>query len=102
MARFVVDGEMRLRRASSWPLATFVINVFGSFLLGCLTGAELHPTFVAFAATGLCGGFTTFSTASVETLTMLRRRRGLPALAYASGSAGVCVLAVAAGAALTG
>lgn len=96
--RLIVDGEIGLRTRRAWPLATFAINVSGSLVLGALTGADVFPALSAFAVTGVCGGFTTFSTASVETLTMLRARRPTAAITYAIGSALVCVGAVALGA----
>lgn len=73
VSRFVVDAEIRHRVRGSFPVGTFVINVLGSLLLGILTGAATHhaawlsPTAKAALGTGFCGGFTTFSTASVET-----------------------------------
>lgn len=94
--RFVVDGEMKSRQVRTWPHSTFVINVAGSFVLGALTAHPRPSWLTALVVTGLCGGFTTFSTASVETLTLLRDRRPTAALAYAAGSVIVCVLAVAA------
>ena len=48
----------------------------------------------ALVVTGVCGGFTTFSTASVETLTLLRARRAATALGYAVGSVVVCVAVI--------
>jgi CrcB protein len=74
VSRFVVDAEVRRRVRGFFPVGTFVINVLGSFLLGVLTGALTHhaawlsPTAKAALGTGFCGGFTTFSTASVETV----------------------------------
>ncbi|MFC6706334.1 fluoride efflux transporter FluC [Flexivirga alba] len=73
VSRFALDAEVRHRVRGSFPVGTFVINVLGSFLLGVLTGAATHhagwlsPTAKAGLGTGFCGGFTTFSTASVET-----------------------------------
>ncbi len=73
VSRFVLDAEVRHRVRGSFPVGTFVINVLGSFLLGVLTAAATHhagwlsPTAKAALGTGFCGGFTTFSTASVET-----------------------------------
>lgn len=88
--RFVADGEVKRRRAASWPLGTFLINVVGSFVLGALLGARLPSWSTALLATGICGGFTTFSTASVEAVTLLRGRRTAAALCYATGTLLAC------------
>ena len=98
-ARFAVDGLARSRRASPFPWATVAINVTGSLLLGFVTGLVLFdgaPTLVrTVIGTGLCGGYTTFSTASVETVRLVQQRR----YGYAMGNAaGTLLLTVAAGA----
>ncbi|NHN54779.1 fluoride efflux transporter CrcB [Calidifontibacter sp. DB0510] len=73
VARFVFDSLVNRHRRGPIPWGTVMINVIGSFLLGLLTGALTHqmpgasPTVKAILGTGFCGGFTTFSTASVET-----------------------------------
>lgn len=70
VVRFVVDGVVARHNRLSMPLGTFVINVTGSFLLGVLTGLVLaHPGLgevKTVLGTGFAGGYTTFSTASVE------------------------------------
>jgi CrcB protein len=72
--RFAVDGTIARRHRLPFPLGTLVINVTGSLLLGLLTGWMLHHPGAAVAedlrtvlGVGFCGGYTTFSTASVET-----------------------------------
>ncbi len=72
-ARFVVDGLVARRRAL---LGTLVVNVTGSFLLGLVTGLVaghrgLDDLALA-VGTGLLGGYTTFSAASVETVNLAR------------------------------
>lgn len=97
--RFVLDGAIRSRVALAYPLATTVINVSGSFVLGLLTGlgqtAGLPHDWVLILGGGLMGGYTTFSTASVETVRLVEQRRWL--LAFANG-VGMLVLAIAAAA----
>jgi len=70
--RFVVDGLVRGRWSQVFPLATVLINVSGSALLGLLAGASAYHSLPAttylVAAAGFCGGYTTFSTAMVETV----------------------------------
>lgn len=104
VARFVVDGVIKTRCASSFPWATFTINVTGSLLLGVLAGLVIHhgaPTELqTILGTGFCGGYTTFSTASVETVRLAQTRRRWLAAANAVGSVVVSVAACAAGLAL--
>lgn len=76
----------------TFPWGTFVINVSGSALLGFLAAACLghaDPTrrvWYVLLGTGFCGGFTTFSTFSVEALDLIREERTGAALAYVMGS----------------
>lgn len=74
-------------KLGSFPWATFGINVAGSLLLGVLfIVAKDRPTLLALLGAGFCGGFTTFSTFSLETLAMLQSGRWIEAAAYAQGS----------------
>lgn len=76
--RFGVDGAVRARLRSTFPWATVLINVGGSLLLGVLTGIALfHHTggdARTVVGTGLCGGYTTFSTAMFESVRLLQQR----------------------------
>jgi CrcB protein len=71
---------------ATFPLATLLVNVTGSFLLGFLSRLFDAPDsnqLVRLAlTTGLCGGFTTFSTFSAETLLLLQQGRTGRAVAY--------------------
>jgi CrcB protein len=77
--RFVLDGLIRARVRSTYPVATTVINLSGSLLLGLLTGLAtsqlLPPQWQLVVGTGLLGGYTTFSTASFETVRLLEDHR---------------------------
>ena len=96
--RLLLDGAVKAR-VSSFPLGTLVINVSGSLVLGILTGAgqagALALPTVAVLGTGMMGGYTTFSTASVETVQLLRS--GKPRLAVLNGL-GMLVVSVGAAA----
>lgn len=82
--RLVVDGAVRSRVRTTLPVGTLLINVAGSLLLGLITGLTLAlwlpETWHVVLGGGLMGGFTTFSTASYETVRLAQDRRSLPAL----------------------
>ena len=80
-----------------FPLGTFAVNAAGSLLIGVVLGAELPPPAVRLLAVGFCGGFTTFSTFSADTLRLLRAGNYGPAAAYAALSIAVCLACTAAG-----
>ena len=77
--RLILDGLIRTRIGSSYPVGTTLINVTGSFLLGVVTGlaaSQLIPHECQLVVgTGLLGGYTTFSTASFETVRLIEDRR---------------------------
>jgi CrcB protein len=94
--RFGVDGAVRSAVGARWPWGTALINVSGSLLLGLLTGLGtrgLPSDVVTVLGTGLLGGWTTFSTASVETVRLLQQGRTAASLGYGLG---VLVLSIAA------
>jgi CrcB protein len=73
--------------AKQFPWATFGINVVGSFVLGVLVVAcHNRPGWRALLGVGVCGGFTTFSTFSVETLGLMEEQRYAAAAGYVLGS----------------
>ena len=81
-----------------FPWATLLINASGSLLIGILA-ARLAPQspWRALLMTGVCGGFTTFSTFSLETFLLLQAGFFHRAIAYACLSAVSCIAAAAAG-----
>ncbi|MBA8792877.1 CrcB protein [Friedmanniella endophytica] len=95
--RFFVDGAINRGREFRLPVGTLAINITGSFLLGVVTGVASHlgATPVAVLGTGLMGGYTTFSTASLETVRLARTGR---TTAAAMNGLGMLVLSVAAAA----
>lgn len=112
VARFSFDAALqpllkRLQRPGShgFPWATLLINVSGSLVLGALAAlaglaggaATLPPEWFAVLGTGFLGGYTTFSTASVDAARLLAARRWSAALGYAGGTVVLSTLAAAAG-----
>ena len=86
---------------AAFPVSTFLINVSGSLLIGYLAGVwasgdALSPRSCRwhFWITGLCGGYTTFSTFSWQVLDLIRAGQGTLAGAYAAGSIAFGMLAV--------
>ena len=72
--RYLVDRFVQGRTKWVFPLGTFVINVSGSLLLGIISGLALYHAFpgtpTAILGSGFCGGYTTFSTFTYETLAL--------------------------------
>ncbi len=87
--RFVVDGAVKARIRGSYPVGTTVINVSGSLLLGLITGLALTHLLAddwrLVLGGGFLGGYTTFSTASFETVRLVQNRRRGAALANGLG-----------------
>lgn len=77
-------------------VATLGVNVVGSLLIGFAAGLTEGRT-ALFATVGFCGGFTTFSTFSSQTLALLEAGLYFQAALYALGSVTLCVLATLAG-----
>lgn len=91
MARFAVGGLVGAL-PNGFPLATFVINIAGSLAMGLLVGilAKMTPQFQneirLFVAVGIFGGFTTFSSFSLDAISMIERGDVLLATLYVVGS----------------
>ena len=107
--RYALDVAVSSRWRRTFPLATFLINVSGSLALGLLMGwlgaGGAGPGVslpVMMIGTGLLGGYTTFSTASYDTLRLAREGRVGVALAYAVGTMFTTVAAAGSGLWLTG
>lgn len=100
-ARFIVDSLARPKIRTAFPVSTMAINVSGSLLLGVLAGAVLAAQVPAewqtILGAGFLGGYTTFSTASVETIRLIQSGRGGFAALYSLGTVILSVAAAAAG-----
>ncbi len=92
----------RLLPTIGFPLATLLINVAGSFLMGVLAGAfalrgEASQPLRLFLTTGIRGGFTTFSTFSLDAVALWQRGEGGAALLYVAASVGLGLAGLVAG-----
>lgn len=104
--RYAVDEVVtaRWQRAGNrhFPLGTFMVNVTGSLALGLLVGMLSGVTagseyVLAVFGTGLLGGYTTFSTASLEAVRLAREGAWRAAVLAAAGTLLLCVAAAALG-----
>lgn len=81
-----------------FPMMTFITNIIGAILIGIVVGLfeknDISYSMHLFLKTGVCGGFTTFSTFSLESLSLLETGKyGLGSL-YIVMSVGCCILGV--------
>jgi CrcB protein len=79
MARYWVGGWAPRLFGQSFPYGTLVVNVVGSFLISLVMGVALSTSAISpnariFLATGILGGFTTYSSFNYETLALLQQR----------------------------
>jgi fluoride exporter len=100
-ARFWLSGFVAQRAGEFFPLGTLVVNVSGSFVLGFLAGLAdplgpflIGPRIRQFLMIGLCGGYTTFSSFSLQTLDLAQAGDWLKAGANILLSVGCCLAAV--------
>ena len=84
-----------------FPWGTWLINITGSFVLGLIAGPLTGVVWGPIFTVGLLGGYTTFSAASLETVSLAEDGRWGTALFYGLGTLVISVLAALGGAALT-
>lgn len=89
--RYLVSNWFTDRLGPDFPWGTFAINVSGAFLIGIVlqlaaARAGISPYVRLFLATGILGGYTTFSTFAYETYTLGTGNLSLQAFGYAAGS----------------
>lgn len=91
IARFWLNGVVSDRYGATFPWGTMTVNVIGSFIIGVLgaltlpegrMSTEARTVTTQLFMIGICGGFTTFSSFSLQTLTLVRDREWL----YAGGN----------------
>ncbi|WP_241156117.1 fluoride efflux transporter FluC [Leucobacter chromiireducens] len=85
-ARFAVDQGIPARVRARFPVGILLVNLSGSFALGVVTGLALAAPITAVLASGFLGGYTTFSTASLDTARMILARRPIGAVLHGLGT----------------
>lgn len=99
--RYLVTRMLSAMVVSPYPFGTFAVNVLGCFVIGFVSalpvGSLLSPNTRLLLTTGLCGGFTTFSTFMNENATLLKDGMPTTALLYTFASLLVGFLAVIGG-----
>lgn len=98
VVRFLLSAWIEQRTASSFPYATLLVNISGSLLMGFLATWTFETAGVstevrALLTTGLCGGYTTFSTFSLETVALAEEGALGRAATYVLLSVSLSVLA---------
>jgi fluoride exporter len=99
--RALLIHHVSVRRFDPLPLGTVLVNASGSLILGILTGLSLYhglgSHLLAIIGVGLCGGYTTWSTASWESIHLVRSGNRAEAVLYTFGGLAGCLAAAAAG-----
>ncbi len=98
VSRYLVGGLVQRLAAGTFPAGTLLINITGSFLLGAILryGIDtptLTPELRALLTVGFCGGYTTFSTFSYETIALMEDGEWSRAALYVGLSVGLSLLA---------
>jgi fluoride exporter len=90
VSRYLLSQLVQVRFYSAFPYGTLFVNILGCLLIGVVFGlserGNMSPDWRLFLATGILGGFTTFSAFSNETVSMLRDGQFLPASIYVGAS----------------
>jgi CrcB protein len=99
--RYILGGRAQHFAPHGFPLGTLFVNVVGCFLVGMLVrqfmNIQTHNYLRALLVVGFCGGFTTFSTFSMETVGLIEGGEYSRAMAYIALSLTLCLTATFAG-----
>jgi CrcB protein len=100
--RYVLGGAVQRGAALSFPAGTLAVNVAGCFVIGVLTAQFMNmqsapPAVRAALVTGFCGGFTTFSAFSIETVGLIQGGEYAKAATYVAMSIALSVGATMSG-----
>ena len=99
LARYLVAGAVQPAWWPGFPFGIFVVNITGGLAMGLITGLaalklNLTPEMRAFLTTGILGGYTTFSTFSLDSAMLMERGAFVQAGAYVVGSVVLSILAL--------
>ena len=99
VSRFLASRYIQNTLVSSFPFGTFIVNIIGCFLIGLFFGLSdrengMNAEWRMFLTVGFCGGFTTFSSFSLQTLTLARDAEWLYAGLNILGSVALCLIGV--------
>ena len=104
MARYACSRGVALRYGETFPWGTLLVNVSGSFIIGLIAAVAgpdsrfvVSPNIRNFLMVGICGGYTTFSSFSLQTLELIRNRDLAEAFGNVVLSVAACMAAVALG-----
>ena len=102
IARFLVQRVAALSFSTGFPWGTLMVNLTGCLVIGIIWALTFGKTSISeswglFLMTGVCGGFTTFSAFSIESVQMMREDRWLTCLIYISASLIIGLIATWAG-----
>ncbi|MEY4381251.1 MAG: fluoride efflux transporter CrcB [Bacteroidota bacterium] len=98
IARYLLGSIIK---SVTFPYATGLINILGAISMGIVMGlaakGQISPSLRLFLATGICGGFTTFSAFAWENLELLQQQRYGSFLVYTAGTLALGIIATAIG-----
>ena len=98
IVRYLLSGGILAGQTLlGFPAGTFTVNAAGSLLIGILLEASVSETLGWLLIVGFCGGFTTFSTFSADTVRLLRAGCYNAAAVYVALSVAVCIVFAARG-----
>lgn len=101
VARYAVSEAIGHVAPSGFPWGTLLVNATGSFVIGVFAALAtpdgpwaVSPNARLFVAIGICGGYTTFSSFSLQSLNLMREGAMGPALVYIAASVVLCLAGV--------
>ena len=99
LIRYYVAGWIQPAWWPGFPFGIFVVNITGGLVMGLITALaalklQMAPEMRAFLTTGILGGYTTFSTFSLDSALLMERGAYAQAAAYVVGSVVLSILAI--------